>query len=67
MLLKKDEITCSKITNYTQFAEMVQTSQEDELQKKIKDNEAYIKYIKVHDKKAYEKYLSYLTYLECCV
>jgi len=57
MPLNKKEI---KLTNFT---ETLQTPQEKERQKKIKQNEEYIKYIKEHDKIAYERYLSYSSYL----
>ena len=49
MILNKKEVKNIKLTNFTQF---------------IKENEDYIEYIKEHDKKAYEKYLSYSTYLK---
>jgi len=64
MLLNKKEVTTIKLTNFTQSIEMIQTPQEKELQKKIKENEEYIEHIKKHDKKAYERYLSYSTYLK---
>jgi hypothetical protein len=67
MLLKKQKVSPGQIKNYTQFEEILQTRQESELQQKIKENEAYIEYIKLHDKEAYENYLSYATYLELCV
>ena len=60
MPLNKKEIKSIKLTNFT---ERIQTNQEKELQKKIKENEDYIEYIKEHDKKAYERYLSYSSYL----
>jgi len=64
MLLNKQEATTIKLTNFRQSIETVQTPQEKELQKKIKENEDYIEHIKKHDKKAYERYLSYSTYLK---
>ena len=60
MPLNKKEVESIKLTNFT---ETIQTSQEKELQKKIKENEDYIEYIKEHDKKAYARYISYSTYL----
>lgn len=59
--LNKKEVTTIKLTN---FAQTLQSPQEIERQKKIKENEDYIKHIKKHDKKAYERYLSYSTYLK---
>lgn len=64
MTLNKKEMTNIKLTNFTQCIETIQTSREEELQKKIKDNEDYIEHIKKHDKKAYANYLSYSTYLK---
>lgn len=64
MLLNKQEVTTVKLTNFTQSIETIQTRQDKERQKKIKENEDYIEYIKKHDKKAYERYLSYSTYLK---
>ncbi|MDF1881928.1 hypothetical protein JHD50_11575 [Sulfurimonas sp. MAG313] len=63
MNLNKKEVQDIKLTHFTKFVEKVQTNQEKELQKKIKENEEYIERIKEHDKKAYERYLSYSTYL----
>lgn len=61
MPLNKKETTTIKLTNFTQT---LKTPQETELQKKIKENEDYIEHIKEHDKKAYERYISYSTYLK---
>jgi len=63
MILNKKEVTTIKLTNFTQSIATAQTPQEKERQKKIKENEDYIAHIKKHDKKAYERYLSYSTYL----
>lgn len=54
-----------KLKNYTEFVDTIADKQEVERQKKMKANAEYIEYIKVHDKKAYENYLSYSTYLKC--
>ena len=64
MILNTKEVTNIKLTNFTQSIETVQTRQEKELQAKIKESEDYIEHIKKHDKKAYERYLSYSTYLK---
>lgn len=53
------------LKNYTEFKETIKNTQEQEKQKKIQASKDYIEYIKKHDKKAYENYLSYSTYLEC--
>ncbi len=42
MLLNKKEVTTIKLTNFTQSIETIQTRQEKERQKKIKENEDYI-------------------------
>jgi len=60
MSLKRNENKDIKVTS---FSETEPTAQEKERQNKIKENEAYIKYIKEHDKVAYERYLSYSSYL----
>jgi len=64
MILNTKEVTNIKLTNFTQSIETIQTRQEKELQAKIKESEDYIEHIKKHDKKAYERYLSYSTYLK---
>ena len=60
MGLNRQKVKDVKLTNFT---DKLQTPQEKERQKKIKENEEYIEYIKEHDKIAYERYLSYSTYL----
>ncbi len=62
----KNQNRALKITSYSQFNETLASQREAKQQQKIQENEAYIEYIKKHDKEAYEKYLSYATYLECC-
>jgi len=62
-LILNKELKNIKLTNFSQSIETAQTSREKELQKKIKENEDYIEFIKEHDKKAYERYLSYSSYL----
>lgn len=54
-----------KLKNYKQFVDRISSAEEDKKQMKIKETAEYIEHIKIHDKKAYEKYLSYSTYLEC--
>ena len=61
MPLNKKEVTTKKLKNFTKT---IQTPQEIQLQKKIKENEEYIEHIKKHDKIAYERYLSYSSYLK---
>jgi len=63
MTFDKKDLKNINFTHITQFSQTIPTPQEQALQKKIKENEAYIEHIKVHDKKAYEKYLSYSSYL----
>lgn len=63
----KIDIKNVKLTNYSEFTEVVKNNQTQELDRKRKESEAYIEYIKLHDKEAYEKYLSYATYLKTCV
>lgn len=53
-----------KLKNYKEFEETVKSSQEQELQSKIKASADYIEYIKTHDEVAYKNYLSYSNYLK---
>lgn len=63
----KVDVKNVKLTNYSEFTEVVKNNQTQELDRKKKESEAYIEHIKLHDKEAYEKYLSYNTYLKTCI
>ncbi|MDF1875544.1 hypothetical protein JHD48_07340 [Sulfurimonas sp. SAG-AH-194-I05] len=56
-----------KLKNYQEFLNTIENTQEQERQIKMKESADYLAYIKIHDKEAYKKYLSYATYLELCV
>ena len=64
MPLMKKDTNIINLKNFTQSIKAIPTSQEIERQKKIEENEAYIEHIKEHDKEAYQRYLSYSTYLK---
>lgn len=53
-----------KLQNYSAFTDIVQSTQEANLEKKRQESADYIEYIKEHDEEAYKKYLSYSTYLK---
>ncbi len=60
----KPDAKVQSLKNYTEFEKVVSLSPEEKREQKIKENAAYIEYIKEHDKEAYKNYLSYSTYLK---
>ena len=56
-----------KLTNYSEFVEAIENKQAQELEQRIKESAAYVEHIRLHDKEAYQKYLSYATYLKTCI
>lgn len=56
--------TSKELKNYTQFIDTLKSSLEEERKIKLKASQDYIEYIKQHDEKAYQNYLSYSTYLK---
>lgn len=62
MQIEKDDLK-KKPQDYTSFTQTLQSTPEEEKEHKIQASKEYIAYIKEHDKDAYEKYLSYATYL----
>ncbi|MFT5662058.1 MAG: hypothetical protein ACI9TV_002706 [Sulfurimonas sp.] len=60
----KTEVKNIKLKNYKEFVDTVNSSQEQEIKRKIQETADYIAHIKIHDEEAYKNYLSYSTYLK---